>query len=251
VRTVIDAVSARYADALYGLAARSNALEAVVGDVERLTAEIASPKVRAYLFNPRFASEKRLKVLEPLLRGMHQLTQNLIRLVFSRNREDVLRNLGEAFRVKQLEERGVVDGVVESARPLSSDQLETLTGHAEKVLELLGLHYRRVALCSGDMGFGATKTYDLEVWLPAQGRYREISSCSNFEAFQARRVKARWRNPDTGKPELLHTINGSGLAVGRALVAVLENYQQADGAVVVPDVLRPYMGGLERMLPPA
>jgi seryl-tRNA synthetase len=121
--------------------------------------------------------------------------------------------------------------------------LEELTGHAEKVLQKLELPYRVVALCGGDVGFGSAKTYDLEVWLPGQGKYREISSCSNCEAFQARRMQARWRNPDTGKPEPVHTLNGSGVAVGRALVAVLENYQDADGSVTVPAVLRPYMGG--------
>jgi seryl-tRNA synthetase len=125
--------------------------------------------------------------------------------------------------------------------------LEELTGHACKVLERLGLPYRVMALCAGDVGFGSTKTYDLEVWLPGQGKYREISSCSNCEAFQARRMQARWRNPETGKPESVHTLNGSGVAVGRALVAVLENYQQADGSVMVPDVLRPYMGGIEQL----
>ena len=123
--------------------------------------------------------------------------------------------------------------------------LEELTGHAEAILQKLGLAYRVVTLCTGDLGFSSTKTYDLEVWLPGQGKYREISSCSNFVDFQARRLQARWRNPETGKPELLHTINGSGLAVGRTLVAVLENYQQADGSVRVPEVLKPYMGGLE------
>jgi seryl-tRNA synthetase len=122
---------------------------------------------------------------------------------------------------------------------------EELTADAEAVLQALGLPYRVMALCTGDMGFSAAKTYDLEVWLPGQGKYREISSCSNFGDFQARRLKARWRNPATGKPELLHTLNGSGLAVGRTLVAVLENYQQADGSIVVPDVLRPYLGGVE------
>jgi seryl-tRNA synthetase len=106
----------------------------------------------------------------------------------------------------------------------------------------LQLPYRVMTLCSGDMGFSAAKTYDLEVWLPGQGKYREISSCSNFEAFQARRMKARWRNPETGKPELVHTLNGSGLAVGRTLVAVMENYQQADGSIQVPEVLRAYTG---------
>jgi len=125
--------------------------------------------------------------------------------------------------------------------------LEELTGSAEKVLQQLELPYRVVALCAGDIGFGSAKTYDLEVWLPGQDRYREISSCSNCEAFQARRMQARWRNPETGKPEPLHTLNGSGVAVGRALVAVLENYQNADGSVSVPGVLRSYMGGAERI----
>ncbi len=123
--------------------------------------------------------------------------------------------------------------------------LEELTGHAEKVLQGLNLPYRVVALCSGDVGFGSAKTYDIEVWLPGQQKYREISSCSNCEAFQARRMQARWRNPATGKPEPVHTLNGSGVAVGRALVAVLENYQQGDGSVAVPEVLRKYMGGAE------
>ena len=127
--------------------------------------------------------------------------------------------------------------------------LEQLTADAEAILQKLELPYRVVALCAGDLGFSAAKTYDLEVWLPAQAAYREISSCSNFENFQARRVKARWRNPKTGKPELLHTLNGSGVAVGRALVAVLENNQRADGSVVVPEVLRSYMGGLEILTP--
>ena len=127
--------------------------------------------------------------------------------------------------------------------------LETLTSHAEEVLQRLGLPYRVLALCAGDIGFSSTKTYDLEVWLPGQGEYREISSCSNCEAFQARRMQARWRNPATGKPEPLHTLNGSGVAVGRAMVAVLENYQNADGSVTVPDALRPYMGGLEVLRP--
>jgi len=121
--------------------------------------------------------------------------------------------------------------------------LEELTGHAEAVLRALELPYRVIALCGGDIGFSAAKTYDLEVWLPSQQRYREISSCSNCESFQARRLQARWRNPATGKPELVHTLNGSGVAVGRALVAVLENYQQPDGTVAVPSVLAPYMGG--------
>ncbi|MEO8316456.1 MAG: serine--tRNA ligase [Pseudomonadota bacterium] len=119
---------------------------------------------------------------------------------------------------------------------------EELTSHAEAVLQRLELPYRVMALCGGDIGFGSSKTYDLEVWLPGQDRYREISSCSNFEAFQARRMQARWRNPATGKPEPLHTLNGSGVAVGRALVAVLENYQNADGSIAVPAALQPYMG---------
>jgi seryl-tRNA synthetase len=127
--------------------------------------------------------------------------------------------------------------------------LEQLTAHAEEVLKRLGIPYRVLALCAGDIGFGSAKTYDLEAWLPGQGAYREISSCSNCEAFQARRMQARWRNPATGKPEPVHTLNGSGVAVGRALVAVLENYQNADGSVTVPEVLRPYMGGLERLSP--
>jgi seryl-tRNA synthetase len=128
--------------------------------------------------------------------------------------------------------------------------LEEMVGHAETILQTLGLPYRVMLLCTGDMGFGAAKTYDLEVWLPAQNTYREISSLSNCEAFQARRMGARFRNAQN-KPELLHTLNGSGLAVGRTLVAVLENYQQADGSVVIPEVLRPYMGGLERLAPAA
>ena len=136
--------------------------------------------------------------------------------------------------------------LVQLVRPEESyAALEELTGHAERVLQGLNLPYRVVALCGGDVGFGSAKTYDLEVWLPGQQKFREISSCSNCEAFQARRMQARWRNPATGKPEPLHTLNGSGLAVGRALVAVLENYQQADGSVTVPDVLKPYMGGAE------
>jgi seryl-tRNA synthetase len=128
--------------------------------------------------------------------------------------------------------------------------LEEMVGQAEFILQSLGLPYRVMALCTGDMGFAAAKTYDLEVWLPAQNTYREISSLSNIEAFQARRMQARFRNAQ-GKPELVHTLNGSGLAVGRTLVAVLENYQQADGSVVIPEVLRPYMGGLERLVPAA
>ncbi len=127
--------------------------------------------------------------------------------------------------------------------------LEELTGHAEAVLRALELPYRVLALCAGDVSFSSAKTYDLEVWLPSQARYREISSCSNCEAFQARRMQARWRNPATGKPELVHTLNGSGVAVGRALVAVLENYQQHDGSVAVPRALVPYLGGIERLAP--
>lgn len=129
----------------------------------------------------------------------------------------------------------------------SYQALETLTGHACRVLELLELPYRVMTLCSGDIGFGAAKTYDLEVWLPGQQKYREISSCSNFEDFQARRMQARWRNPETGRPELLHTLNGSGVAAGRALVAVLENFQREDGSIEVPRVLRPYLGGRDRL----
>jgi seryl-tRNA synthetase len=128
--------------------------------------------------------------------------------------------------------------------------LEELTGHAQTVLEKLEIPYRTVALCAGDVGNGSAKTYDLEVWLPSQDKYREISSCSNYEAYQARRMQARWRNPATGKPEPVHTLNGSGLAVGRALVAVLENYQNADGSVTVPAVLQPYMRGLARIVKP-
>ena len=136
--------------------------------------------------------------------------------------------------------------LVQVTRPAESmAALEELTGHAERVLQLLELPYRVVLLCSGDTSQASMKTYDLEVWLPGQGRYREISSCSNCGDYQARRMQARWRNPETGKPELVHTLNGSGVAAGRALVAILENYQQADGSVVVPEALRPWMGGLE------
>ncbi len=139
--------------------------------------------------------------------------------------------------------------LVHIVRPESSyDALEALTGHAEQVLKRLGLPFRTMALCAADIGASAAKTYDIEVWLPSQRRYREISSCSNDEAFQARRMQARWRTPQ-GKPEPLHTLNGSGLAVGRTLVAVLENYQQADGSVAVPDALRAYLGGLTRLAP--
>ncbi len=138
--------------------------------------------------------------------------------------------------------------LVQIVRPADSyTALEQLTANAEAVLKKLQLAYRTVTLCGGDTGFGSAKTYDLEVWLPSQGKYREISSCSNFEAFQARRMQARWRNPDGNKPEPLHTLNGSGLAVGRTLVAVLENYQNEDGSVTVPEVLRQYMAGREKL----
>lgn len=138
--------------------------------------------------------------------------------------------------------------LVHMVRPEQSvDALESLTGHAERVLQLLELPYRKVILCGGDIGFSARKTYDLEVWLPAQETYREISSCSSFGDYQARRMRARWRNPATAKPELLHTLNGSALAVGRTLVAVLENYQREDGSVAVPAVLQAYMGGLTEL----
>jgi seryl-tRNA synthetase len=136
--------------------------------------------------------------------------------------------------------------LVQFVRPEDSDAaLEGLVGHAEAILQKLGLPHRTVILCGGDIGFSAAKTYDIEVWVPSQDKYREISSCSNFRDFQARRMKARYRHPETGKPEFLHTLNGSGLAIGRTLLAVLENYQQADGSVVVPEVLRPYMGGTD------
>jgi seryl-tRNA synthetase len=146
------------------------------------------------------------------------------------------------IRQHQFEKVELVQAVPASQ---SFEALEALTGHAEAILQKLELPYRVVTLCTGDIGFSSTKTYDLEVWLPGQNRYREISSCSNFLDFQARRMQARWRNPETGKPELVHTLNGSGLAVGRTLVAVMENYQQADGSITVPAVLRGYMGGLE------
>ena len=140
--------------------------------------------------------------------------------------------------------------LVQLVKPADSyAALEALTSHAEEVLKRLELPFRTVALCAGDIGFGSAKTYDIEVWLPGQGKYREISSCSNCEGFQARRMQARWRNPETGKPEPLHTLNGSGVAVGRALVAVLENYQNADGSVNIPVALRPYMGGSDKLLP--
>jgi seryl-tRNA synthetase len=140
--------------------------------------------------------------------------------------------------------------LVQVVRPDASyAALEELTGHAETVLRQLEIPYRTMALCAGDTGFGSAKTYDLEAWLPSQERYREISSCSNFEAFQARRMQARWRNPQGNKPEAVHTLNGSALAVGRTLVAVLENYQNADGSVTVPAVLKPYMGGVAQLTP--
>jgi seryl-tRNA synthetase len=140
--------------------------------------------------------------------------------------------------------------LVQIVRPEESyTTLEKLTQHAETVLQRLELPYRVVALCTGDIGFSSAKTYDLEVWLPGQQKYREISSCSNFEDFQARRMRARWRNPATGKPELVHTLNGSGLAVGRTLVAVMENYQDEQGHIHVPNALKPYLGGLESIIP--
>jgi len=138
--------------------------------------------------------------------------------------------------------------MVQLVRPQDSyTALDELTGHAEVILQKLELPYRVVDLCTGDIGFSAARTYDLEVWLPGQQKYREISSCSNFEAFQARRMQARWRNPETGKPELLHSVNGSGLAVGRTLVAVMENCQQADGSIAIPGALQSYMGGMEKI----
>ncbi len=138
--------------------------------------------------------------------------------------------------------------LVQMVRPEQSDAaLEELTGHAEKILQMLELPYRTMLLCGGDMSAGAARTIDLEVWLPSQDCYREISSCSTFEDYQARRMQARWRNPETGKPELLHTLNGSGLAIGRTLVAILENYQNADGSVTIPEALRSYMGGAQRI----
>ncbi|MCU7878162.1 MAG: serine--tRNA ligase [Candidatus Thiodiazotropha sp. (ex Lucinoma borealis)] len=148
------------------------------------------------------------------------------------------------IRQHQFEKVELVQAVAASQ---SFQALEELTGHAESILQKLELPYRVVTLCTGDIGFSSTKTYDLEVWLPGQSQYREISSCSNFVDFQARRLQARWRNPETGKPELVHTLNGSGLAVGRTLVAVMENYQQSDGSIVIPQVLRDYMGGLEKI----
>jgi seryl-tRNA synthetase len=146
------------------------------------------------------------------------------------------------IRLHQFEKVEIVQ-FVEAEK--SYEVLEQLTGHAETILQKLELPYRVMSLCSGDMGFAAAKTYDLEVWLPSQNCYREISSCSNFEDFQARRLQARWRRPGAKKPELLHTLNGSGLAVGRTLVAIMENYQDESGAIIVPEVLKPYMGGVE------
>ncbi|WP_062057394.1 serine--tRNA ligase [Cellvibrio sp. OA-2007] len=140
--------------------------------------------------------------------------------------------------------------LVKFVRPEESDAaLEALVGHAETILQKLGLPHRTVILCGGDIGFSSAKTYDIEVWVPSQGKYREISSCSSFRDFQARRMMARYRNKETGKPELLHTLNGSGLAIGRTLLAVMENYQQADGSIIIPEVLRPYMGGTEVLTP--
>jgi seryl-tRNA synthetase len=130
----------------------------------------------------------------------------------------------------------------------SAQAHEELTAHAENILKILNLAYRKVLLCAGDTGFSSSKTYDLEVWLPGQQKYREISSCSNFKDFQARRLQARWRNPETSKPELVHTLNGSGLAAGRTLIAVMENYQNEDGSITIPDALRAYMGGLEKII---
>jgi seryl-tRNA synthetase len=149
------------------------------------------------------------------------------------------------FRVHQYDKVEVVQ-IVHPDR--SYDALEELVGHAESVLQKLGLPYRVVLLCSGDTGFGSAKTYDVEVWLPGQGKYREISSCSNYEAFQARRMQARFRGAQ-GKPELVHTINGSALAIGRTLIAVLENYQRADGGVDIPSVLQAYMGVMTSIPP--
>ncbi len=150
------------------------------------------------------------------------------------------------IRQHQFEKVELVQFVAPDA---SMDALEELTGHAEVILQRLELPYRVVTLCSGDIGFGSAKTYDIEVWLPGQQRYREISSCSNYNDFQARRMQARRRNPETGKPELLHTLNGSGVAAGRALIAVMENYQEEDGSIRVPEALKPYMGGLEKISP--
>ncbi|MCB2426383.1 serine--tRNA ligase [Methylophaga pinxianii] len=154
------------------------------------------------------------------------------------------RDVRGLIRQHQFEKVELVQIVAPEA---SADAHEQLTGQAEKILQMLDLPYRKMLLCTGDMGFSSTKTYDLEVWLPSQNTYREISSCSNFGDFQARRMQARWRNPQTGKPELVHTLNGSGLAVGRTLLAILENHQQADGSIIIPEPLRAYMGGVDKI----
>ena len=154
------------------------------------------------------------------------------------------RDVRGLIRQHQFEKVELVQIVAPEA---SAGAHEQLTGQAEKILQMLDLPYRKMLLCTGDMGFASTKTYDLEVWLPSQNTYREISSCSNFGDFQARRMQARWRNPETGKPELVHTLNGSGLAVGRTLLAILENHQQADGSVIIPEPLRAYMGGVDKI----
>lgn len=154
------------------------------------------------------------------------------------------RDVRGLIRQHQFEKVELVQIVAPEA---SAEAHEQLTGQAEKILQMLDLPYRKMLLCTGDMGFASSKTYDLEVWLPSQNTYREISSCSNFGDFQARRMQARWRNPETGKPELVHTLNGSGLAVGRTLLAILENHQQADGSVIIPEPLRAYMGGVEKL----
>ena len=154
------------------------------------------------------------------------------------------RDVRGLIRQHQFEKVELVQIVAPEA---SAEAHEQLTGQAEKILQMLDLPYRKMLLCTGDMGFASSKTYDLEVWLPSQNTYREISSCSNFGDFQARRMQARWRNPETGKPELVHTLNGSGLAVGRTLLAILENHQQADGSVIIPEPLRAYMGGVDKI----
>lgn len=154
------------------------------------------------------------------------------------------RDVRGLIRQHQFEKVELVQIVAPEA---SAEAHEQLTGQAEKILQMLDLPYRKMLLCTGDMGFASTKTYDLEVWLPSQNTYREISSCSNFGDFQARRMQARWRNPETGKPELVHTLNGSGLAVGRTLLAILENHQQPDGSINIPEPLRAYMGGVDKI----
>ncbi len=154
------------------------------------------------------------------------------------------RDVRGLIRQHQFEKVELVQIVAPEA---SAEAHEQLTQQAEKILQMLDLPYRKMLLCTGDMGFASSKTYDLEVWLPSQNTYREISSCSNFGDFQARRMQARWRNPETGKPELVHTLNGSGLAVGRTLLAILENHQQADGSVIIPEPLRAYMGGVDKI----